>query len=199
MTKDVALENKNTIPEKIYKYDRNNLNSTVEIPEDENVIECWSFDEALKKIMSTEDGKPSIKVKDIIEKIIIKKNEKRISLSAFNKLKNLKIIEIDKDNDYFDGDGQTVYQKDINANPSFIWCSKEKEGDYVMPPHIRIIAGEAFKNCKKLKSITFGDVGQFMSDDVFKGCKKIIIKAPKYSGIIMYAKACGLKFEEITY
>ena len=129
MTKDVVLENKNTIPEKIYKYDRNNLNSTVEIPEDVNVIECWSFDEARKKVMSTEDGKPSFKGIDIIEKIIINKNVKRISLSAFNELKNLKIIEIEKDNDCFDGDGQTVYQKDINANPSFIWCSKEKEGD----------------------------------------------------------------------
>ena len=88
----------------------------------------------------------------------------------------------DKPMDIFGGNWENYTQK-----------IQENWQQLIAPEDIVLIAGD-ISWAMKLEEA----VADLQWIDKLNG-KKIIIKAPKYSGIIMYAKACGLKFEEITY
>lgn len=172
-----------------YEYDCNELiDNTIKIPDEFNYIDGFLFCEGV----------------ELVEKLILHKNFIWINPKAFVDLKNLKYIDIDKENPELDGDGKTLFQKENIWQPAFFWCSQEKEGEYVMPKHIVEVAHTAFWNCKKLKSVTFiNEEINFNPDhysdvDIFKGCENITIKAPKDSTAYHYAKEHGMNFEEIS-
>ena len=133
---------------------------------------------------------------DGVEKIVLHKKVDAIEEDAFSGLKNLKLIEVEKENPYYIG-GDVLYATRKNNYKEFIWCSPLKTGDYVVAPWIDYICDHAFED-SMLDSVTFGENVDFGSD-VFKNCPNIVIKAPEGSSAIEYAKKNGLKFEEITY
>lgn len=79
-----------------------------------------------------------------------------------------------------------------------MWCSPFKMGHYTVAPWIDCICANAFEN-STLESVTLGENITFIWKDAFKNCPNLMIKAPKGSYAIEYAKENGLKFEEITY
>ena len=133
---------------------------------------------------------------DGVEKIVLHKKVDAIEEDAFSGLKNLKLIEVEKENPYYIG-GDVLYATRKNNYKEFIWCSPLKKGDYVVAPWIDSICDHAFEN-SMLNSVTFGE-DVYFGFEVFKNCPDITIKAPEGSSAIEYAKKNDLKFEEITY
>ena len=178
--------------------------NTITIPELATVIAEYTFDlEDLKEVFEEEYGSgfeyPDNVGTDYIEKIVIHKNLKCIENYAFSGLKNLKAIEVDKENPYFRG-GDTLFEtREYEGDYiSFLWCSSEKTGDYEVAAWIDSIGPKAFLN-SKLDSVTLGEKIDYIGEDAFEKCPNLVIKAPEGSYAIEYAKENGLKFEEITY
>ena len=178
--------------------------NTIIIPERATSVDAYAFDlEDLKEVFEEEYGSgfeyPDNVGTDYIEKIVIHKNLKCIENYAFSGLKNLKTIEVDKENPYFRG-GDTLFEtREYEGDYiSFLWCSSEKTGDYEVASWIDSIGPKAFLN-SKLDSVTLGEKIDYIWEDAFENCENLIIKAPEGSYAIEYAKENGLKFEEITY
>ena len=178
--------------------------NTITIPELATVIDEYTFDlEDLKEVFEEEYGSdfeyPDNVGTDYIEKIVIHKNLECIENYAFSGLKNLKTIEVDKENPYFRG-GDTLFETREYEDDyiSFLWCSSEKTGHYEVASWIDCIGPKAFANTK-LESVTLGEKIDYIWEDAFENCPNLVIKAPEGSYVIEYAKENGLKFEEITY
>lgn len=185
-------------------YIPDNSSNTIIIPEKATSIDDYTFDlQDLKEFFKEERGAnfefPANVGTDYIEKIVIHKDLECIENYAFSGLKNLKVIEVDKENPYFRG-GDTLFEtrKYDGDDTSFLWCSSEKTGDYVVASWIDAIGPKAFLN-SKLDSVTLGEKIHYIWEDAFKNCENLVIKAPEGSYAIEYAKENGLKFEEITY
>lgn len=178
--------------------------NTITIPELATVIDGYTFDlQELKEIFEEEFG-PNFEYPDNvgtndIEKIVIHKNLECIENYAFSGLKNLKIIEVEKENPYFRG-GDTLFEtREYEGDYiSFLWCSSEKTGDYEVASWIDSIGPKAFLN-SKLDSVTLGEKIDYIWEDAFENCTNLVIRAPEGSYAIEFAKENGLKFEEITY
>ena len=178
--------------------------NTITIPELATVIDGYTFDlKDLKKVFEEEYGAdfeyPDNVGTDYIEKIVIHKYLGCIENYACSGLKNLKTIEVDKENPYFRG-GDTLFEtREYEGDYiSFLWCSSEKTGDYEVASWIDTIGPKAFAN-SKLESVTLGEKIDYIWEDAFENCENLVIKAPEGSYAIEFAKENGLKFEEITY
>ena len=185
-------------------YIPDNTSNTIIIPEKATSIAEYTFDlQDLKEVFEEEYGSdfeyPDNVGTDYIEKIVIHKNLGCIENYAFSGLKNLKTIEVDKENPYFRG-GDTLFEtREYEGDYiSFLWCSSEKTGDYEVASWIDTIGPKAFAN-SKLDSVTLGEKIDYIWEDAFENCENLVIKAPEGSYAIEYAKENGLKFEEITY
>ncbi len=177
---------------------------TISIPEKATSIAEYTFDlQDLKEVFEEEFGPnfeyPENVGTDYIEKIVIHKNLECIENYAFSGLKNLKTIEVEKENPYFRG-GDTLFEtREYDGDYiSFLWCSSEKTGDYEVASWIDTIGPKAFAN-SKLDSVTLGEKIDYIWEDAFENCPNLVIKAPEGSYAIEFAKENGLKFEEITY
>lgn len=185
-------------------YIPDNTSTTIIIPEKATSIAEYTFDlEDLKEVFEEEYGSnfeyPENVGTDYIEKIVIHKNLECIENYAFSGLKNLKTIEVDKENPYYRG-GDTLFEtREYEGNNiSFLWCSSEKTGHYEVASWIDSIGPKAFLN-SKLDSVTLGEKIDYIWEDAFENCENLVIKAPEGSYAIEFAKENGLKFEEITY
>ena len=185
-------------------YIPDNTSNTIIIPEKATSIAEYTFDlQDLKEVFEEEYGSdfeyPDNVGTDYIEKIVIHKNLECIENYAFSGLKNLKTIEVDKENPYFRG-GDTLFEtREYEGDYiSFLWCSSEKTGDYEVASWIDSIGPKAFLN-SKLDSVTLGEKIDYIWEDAFENCPNLVIKAPEGSYAIEFAKENGLKFEEITY
>jgi hypothetical protein len=185
-------------------YIPDNTSNTIIIPEKATSIAEYTFDlQDLKEVFEEEYGSdfeyPDNVGTDYIEKIVIHKNLVCIENYAFSGLKNLKTIEVDKENPYFRG-GDTLFEtREYEGDYiSFLWCSSEKTGDYEVASWIDSIGPKAFLN-SKLDSVTLGEKIDYIWEDAFENCPNLVIKAPEGSYAIEFAKENGLKFEEITY
>jgi hypothetical protein len=174
------------------------------IPEKATSIDAYTFDlQDLKEVFEQDYGSnfeyPETVGTDYIEKIVIHKNVDCIENYAFSGLKNLKTIEVDKENPYYRG-GDTLFEtREYEGDYiSFLWCSSEKTGDYEVASWIDSIGPKAFLN-SKLDSVTLGEKIDYIWEDAFENCENLVIKAPEGSYAIEFAKENGLKFEEITY
>lgn len=177
---------------------------TIIIPEKATSIAEYTFDLQDLKEVFEEEFSPNFEYPenvgtDYIEKIVIHKNLECIENYAFSGLKNLKTIEVEKENPYFRG-GDTLFEtREYEGDYiSFLWCSSEKTGDYEVASWIDSIGPKAFLN-SKLDSVTLGEKIDYIWEDAFENCENLVIKAPEGSYAIEYAKENGLKFEEITY
>ena len=185
-------------------YIPDNTSNTIIIPEKATSIAEYTFDlQDLKEVFEEEYGSdfeyPDNVGTDYIEKIVIHKNLECIENYAFSGLKNLKTIEVDKENPCFIG-GNTLFEtREYEGDYiSFLWCSSEKTGDYEVASWIDSIGPKAFAN-SKLNSVTLGEKIDYIWEDAFENCENLVIKAPEGSYAIKFAKENGLKFEEITY
>lgn len=185
-------------------YIPDNTSNTIIIPEKATSIAEYTFDlQDLKEVFEEEYGSdfeyPDNVGTDYIEKIVIHKNLECIENYAFSGLKNLKTIEVDKENPYFIG-GDTLFEtREYEGDYiSFLWCSSEKTGDYEVASWIDSIGPKAFLN-SKLDSVTLGEKIDYIWEDAFENCENLVIRAPAGSYAIEFAKENGLKFEEITY
>ena len=185
-------------------YIPDNTSNTIIIPKKATSIAEYTFDlQDLKEVFEEEYGSdfeyPDNVGTDYIEKIVIHKNLECIENYAFSGLKNLKTIEVDKENPCFIG-GNTLFEtREYEGDYiSFLWCSSEKTGDYEVASWIDSIGPKAFAN-SKLNSVTLGEKIDYIWEDAFENCENLVIKAPEGSYAIKFAKENGLKFEEITY
>lgn len=84
--------------------------------------------------------------------------------------------------------------KEIGAG-CFYSCSNLKE--VVLPNGLLTIEENMFKDCKNLECVKIPSSVKQIKPLAFEDCGKVIIKAPKNSYAIAFAKECGIHFEEI--
>lgn len=84
--------------------------------------------------------------------------------------------------------------KEIGAR-CFSNCAKLK--DVILPKGIAAIEEKMFENCKNLEYVTIPSSVKQIKHNSFEDCGKVVIRAPKNSYAIAFAKECNIPFEEV--
>lgn len=113
--------------------------------------------------------------KDAKLKVIsIPKSVLEIDIKAFDGCKNLTAVHVDSGNPNYSSVGGVLIDK-RRGQSVVMFCPKNKEGEVILNDDVFIIDNKAFKDCKKITSITIPKTVLELDLGMFVGCKKLCV------------------------
>lgn len=101
-----------------------------------------------------------------LEKLSISETVTQIDLNAFGGCTSLAAFEVAEGNKAFSSDGGVLF----SADKELLRCPVGKSADYTVPSGTVAIAGGAFKDCAKLKSLVIPDSVISIGESAFENC-----------------------------
>lgn len=113
--------------------------------------------------------------------------------------KNLRCIQVDKDNEYFASKDGVLFTKDMET--LLVYPSAKIDEEYIIPDNVVSIKSYAFYGKENLKSVTMPDSVEKVGDNAFQFCinlEKIkLSRNLEYISDFMLERCAGLKSVEI--
>ena len=102
-----------------------------------------------------------------IQKMFIPKSVRVIGDRVFDNCSNLRKIEVDENNEWYEGREGVLFTK---GGAELVACPQDKwTEEYVLTEEVKRIRSGAFKGCKHVKRVDASRVEE-MGTEVFKGC-----------------------------
>ena len=108
---------------------------------------------------------------ETVESVTIPASVKYIGLDAFMCTENLKKITLDKNNQYFVMENDTLFNKEKTRLIKYTSDGSEKK--YIAPKGVKYVDNYAFLTDKDLEEIDLGDSLEYVNMSVFAGTKAI--------------------------